>query len=539
MKHGLRFGGIGMLLMGAILAVIALVAGLKEPVGELTYEMRFKDRVISGVYKVYGVEDCPVPMWLAKTVFRNNMNGRVTDLKVRYKISEYSDWCSWHNYVAVDPTQTVVDLYHPIFTSACARLSSRAPAELQMEGEYTDPGGHKHQISETRRLAILGRHEFIFSDLTAEERTAAFQDEDTYSPLLAAYVSRSDDPVARLASMANKKAGGLGASSSDEDCIKVMAALYEIMRTIHISYQHPASVVDEKMSYDSKLVQSLQYPRDTIEKRSGTCIDLAIFYATMLNSVNIQPYLVSMDGHCFPIGRTPSGKLVPVEATGVGDGYAKSMDFEQAVKSGVETWQKVNQNGRFNLVDIRKCWMDGIANPELETLPPDILEKWGIVDLVEGSGHTALAGLGRVAPSQIAAPRAPVSPNIPQTAIAVAGRWVYTVTNPDGRVINGQMQISGQGAQLQLTAMAAYQLIGADGRTHQFREQNIFVGGLSGRNLVAQCSNATYMMDGFQVPPQGLPLQLNLAVSPDGRTMQGQVSNAMGIVAAVVAQRQQ
>jgi hypothetical protein len=222
----------------------------------------------------------------------------------------------------------------------------------------------------------------------------------------------------------------------------------------------------------------------------------------------------------------------------VGDGYAKGMDFQEAVKSGMETWQKVTRNGRFNLVDVRKSWMDGIANPELDPLPPDILEKWGIVDLVEGSGHTALAGLGRVAPSQMAAPRTPVSPNVPQSAIAVTGRWAYTVTNPDGRIINGQMQISGQGGQLQLIAIAAYPMLGPDGRTHQFREQNNFVGGLRGQNLVAQCSNATYMMDGFQVPPQGLPLQLNLVVSRDGRTMQGQVSNAMGMVAIVAAQRQ-
>lgn len=539
MKARLRFGGIGMLVIGAAMAGVALVAGLKAPEGELTHEMRYKDRVIGGVYKVYGAEDCPVPMWLAKTVFRNDTNGRVTDLKIRYKVSEYSDWCSWHQYVAVDPTQTVVDLYYPIFSSACAKLTSRARAELLMEGEYVDPAGRKHQISETRRLAMLERHEFIFSDLTEEERTASFQDQDTYSPLLAAYVSRNDDPVARLASMANKNAGGLGAQTSDEDCIKVMAALYQIMRTIHISYQHPAEVIDEKMSYDSKLVQSLQYPRDTIEKRSGTCIDLAILYATMLNSVDIQPYLVSMDGHCFPMGRTPSGQFVPVEATGVGDGYAKGMDFAEAVKSGTETWEKVNQNGRFNLVDVRKCWMDGIANPELDPLPPDILEKWGIVALVEGSGRTALPGLARGIPAQDLAPRTPASPAIPQNVPAVAGRWAYTVTAPDGRAINGQMQISGQPGRLQLTAIAAYPMLGADGRMHQFREEDYFVGRLSGQSLVAQCTNATYMMDGLQMPPQGLPLQLNLLISPDGRSMQGHVSNATGMAAVVVAQRQQ
>jgi hypothetical protein len=90
-----------------------------------------------------------------------------------------------------------------------------------MEGEYVDNMGQKHQISETRALSMLDRHEFIFSDLSAEERTSSFQDEVTYGPLLAAWVSRADDVVARLASIANKKAGGLGASGSDEDCIKV------------------------------------------------------------------------------------------------------------------------------------------------------------------------------------------------------------------------------------------------------------------------------------------------------------------------------
>jgi hypothetical protein len=45
-------------------------------------------------------------------------------------------------------------------------------------------------------------------------------------------------------------------------------------------------------------------------------------------------------------------------------------------------------------------------------------------------------------------------------------------------------------------------------------------------------------MDGQSVPPQGLPLQLNLMVSPDGRTMQGQVSNSMGMSVPIFAQKQ-
>ncbi len=543
MKWGLRLGGIGMIAIGAVLAVMYFIAGPKAPAGELTKKMYVKEKVISGAYKTYAVKETPVPMWLAKTVFHNGMDQRITNLKVRYRVGEYSDWCSWHNYTALDPDQTVVDLYYPILLNSCAKLTSRAPAEIQMECEYTDQTGRTHQTSESRALTFLDRFEFIFSDMTADERTASFQDEVTYSHLLAAWVSRSDEVVARLASMANKKAGGLGASTNDESCIRVMAALYEIMRTIHISYQHPPALIDKNLSYDIKLVQSLQYPRDTIQKRSGTCIDLAILYASMLNSINIEPFLVVIDGHCFPMARTPSGKLIPVEATGVGDGFAKGMTFEQAVNSATETWKKANQSGRLVVVDVRQGWMAGIANPELETMPPDILDRWGITALVEGPAQpAAIHAVARPnepqgnfpAPMPIPAPAPAPAP----TVAGIEGKWSYTVPGANGTPVNGRIEISGKGGQYKVVGTASYQMMGMDGRNHQFHERDECVGSLSGTNFSARCDNVTTTMDGQRMPPQGLPLTLNLVLGAGGRSMQGQVLNSMGMAIPISMQKQ-
>jgi len=533
MSRGLRLGGVVALVLGILLCVVHLASGPAAPEGKLTYRWTFKDRVISGAYKAYGAKECIVPMWLAKTVLRNDSTARITNLRVRYKVTEYADWDSWHVYAAVDPSQTVVDCYHPIFSSSCARLTSRAPADLQMEGEYTDSAGEKHTFSETTRITMLSKHEFIFSDLTAEERTASFQDADTYSPLLAAWVSSSDEPVARLASMANKSAGGLGASASFEDCIKVMEALYESMRTIHISYQHPPVMLDPGLSYDIKSVQSLQYPRDTIQKRSGTCIDLAILYAAMLNSVNIHPFLVSMDGHCFPMAATPSGNFIPVEATCVGDGYEKSKDFLEAFKIAMKNWEDLQKNGRFTLVDVRQCWMNGIGNPELESLPPDILEKWGIAALMEpqqqGGGGAQQQGGGE----QDVGPPQPVPP-----AGNLTGQWAVQLIAATGEAVGGVCQIATQGNQVQLGFTFAYQTMGQDGMTYDVREQDIFVGTIQGGQIQATCTDqASMTMNGMQAPVQGLPFQLILVAGADGRSLQGQVTNSMGMTATLVLQR--
>ncbi len=528
----LRIAGIVLAALGLGLGALAFLLGPGAAKGELALDLKFKDRIVSGAYKAYGSKDCPVPMWLAKSVFRNQTGGRLTDLRVRYRVSEYaeSDWNNWHKYAAVEPGQTVVDLYYPIFTAQSARLTSRAPADLSVEYEYTDRGGRKKEFSETRRLTMMSRYEFFFSDMTAEERTGAFQDSDTNYPLMAAWVSRSDDAVVgRLASLANKKAGGLGASESDESCIEVLGQLYEMMRAIHISYQHPPNLQDPSLSYDIKSVQSLQFPRDTIEKRSGTCIDLAILMAAMMNSVNIEPILVSMDGHCFPMARLPqSRKFVPVEATGVGDGYAKSMSFAEANKSALETWTKINKTGRYNLVDVRSLWTQGIGNPELDPLPPDVLEKWGVMDLAErggggggGGGRQPVRGGGGTAPQ-------------PGRG-SLAGNWACQITLPTGQSQTGACQIVQQGGQVQLVFQFAYQQMGQDGMMHQVQEHNPFQGTFDGTTLQAVCQQAQVSIDGMVMPAQGLPYRLVLQVTAGG--LQGQFANATGVTAGIALVR--
>jgi hypothetical protein len=86
-------GGV-LVALGVVLGVLAFLLGPGSPKGEFALDLKVKDRVVSGAYKAYGSRDCPVPMWLAKSVFRNQTGGRLTNLRVRYRVSEYaeSDW---------------------------------------------------------------------------------------------------------------------------------------------------------------------------------------------------------------------------------------------------------------------------------------------------------------------------------------------------------------------------------------------------------------------------------------------------------------
>ena len=125
----------------------------------------------------------------------------------------------------------------------------------------------------------------------------------------------------------------------------------------------------------------------------------------------------------------------------------------------------------------------------------------------------------------------------PPPGIDLSGGWGYTVTSPDGRSIRGQLQIADKGGQLLLYAETAYSMMWTDGRLHQFIERSNWSGQLVGRSVEAQSVQATVLMDGIPVPPIGLPWRLNLTVSPGERYIEGMVSNALGGVGSLTAQR--
>ena len=525
MKTILRIVGVLLVTAGVMFMIMAIggardnkpaIDGAKSASGQLVNNFYVREKLISGAYKVYGAKDQPLSLWLAKTVFKNETPGLIADLKVRYKLGEYADWCSWQTYPSLVPTETVVDLYYPLLSDKCAKLSSRTPAELQMECEYLDAAGRKHTIQNSRRLTILGKQEIYFNDLSSQEKTGSIQDFMAYSDLLAAWVTKADPPVAGLASMANKAAGGVGAGGNVTDCVKVMEQLYEIMRSIHITYQHPATQIEKNQSFDMMLVQSVQYPRDTIQKRSGTCIDLAILYAAMMESVGIPAQLVSLRGHVFPIAELPNGVLLPVEATCVGGGGAESEDFATAVKAAQKKWQELKESGEFVLTDCRKCWGAGISTPELEPLPADILERWSISEKnIQGNEVQQIApgngGVGK--PSTMLAP----------------GAWQFTIEQMGtGSKIQGTVQVAVQGNSVQMVFALAYPITGQDGMQHRAQEQNTFTGQLQGQQVIAQCTQAIWSIDGMQVAPQGLPFTLKLNITGNGRSASGTVQNSQG-----------
>jgi hypothetical protein len=121
---------------------------------------------------------------------------------------------------------------------------------------------------------------------------------------------------------------------------------------------------------DPSIVDSVQFPQQTLQNRGGDCSDLSILYASILQSLGIQAAFITIPGHIFAafdlgipekearatlfdpgLAIYRDGKAwAPVEITMVRD------DFMKAWKVGAKEWYDNEAAGKANFYTLPDCW---------------------------------------------------------------------------------------------------------------------------------------------------------------------------------------
>lgn len=358
-----------LLLLVIVFAGLAVFSSCGASAGppKLDYAVSAKRQVITSIYKAYGLPQAE--LWLSKTKLTNTGTGPMFDLKLSYKVAEYIDWISTNPYPKLVPGETVVDAFYPSFPPSVAEITTRRPVNLQVKVQYEDAKGKVFEDSRTVSMEMLGKNEFVSSNIKPEE-IMSWYDANSNQPFFSAFVTPQDPPLRAFADVANKAAGGVGASLSDENALKVIEASYTTMDDYGITYKTPTFAIWG----DQVGVQHIQYPRDTIEEKSGTCVDLAVLLSSMTEALGLKSYVFTLPGHAIPVVELPGGSLIAVESTYVGT----EKTFDDAVAKAKEEISDAQKDGRFRLVDVQEWRGKGVLNPELPSNAAlvDEIKKW-------------------------------------------------------------------------------------------------------------------------------------------------------------------
>jgi tetratricopeptide (TPR) repeat protein len=114
----------------------------------------------------------------------------------------------------------------------------------------------------------------------------------------AAFVTPKEPAVLVFSNNINAVLKGRTNRAIDKN-LQTAMALHDALRIYGISYVSNPLTPYAVTSQDKAIVDTLKFPRQTFEYRSGDCSDLSILYSALMESVQIETAFITIPGHIF------------------------------------------------------------------------------------------------------------------------------------------------------------------------------------------------------------------------------------------------
>lgn len=327
------------------------------------------DRVFPVLYKYY--DDHP----MGRATLVNDGRRAIEDVEVRLGLRQFMDAPKLSARVQrLEPgEEREVDVY-ALFTEEILSVTEGAKVAAELTVDYTvdgRPGADSETIT-----------------LDTYDRNAMRWDDDRK---IAAFVTARDEEVQRFArnnaSIVDDR--GIDAVRRELQLAMVFLAAMAEHRCAYVV--DPSSAYFE-MSRDGQAVDSVQFPRQTLQYRAGDCDDLSATYAALLESAGVPTAFITVPGHIYVafrldmdasvaartfaraddlIVRDDGSVWVPVETTLLRDGFLVAW-FE-----GASEWRKHAPDGAATLYPTEEAWRTyepvafGVSQFEVDVPPRD------------------------------------------------------------------------------------------------------------------------------------------------------------------------
>lgn len=216
------------------------------------------------------------------------------------------------------------------------------------------------------KLGDEARRANVYATLVVENRNALTWDDDRG---VAGFVTPRDPEILRIARNIVNAASAVDTGEVDESFARAVA-VYEAVRAYGITYVVDPETPFEQVSRQAGMIDFIQFPKETLQYRSGDCDDLSVLHAALLESVGIESAFITIPGHiylAFAMDRPSSTVLemftnrdafilhesklwVPLELTN------REENFFDAWSTGSRNWRKFWEEGSAELIPTRTAW---------------------------------------------------------------------------------------------------------------------------------------------------------------------------------------
>lgn len=309
------------------------------------------DRVFPVLYKYY--DDHP----MGKATIINQGKKPVENIEIRLSLKQFMDAPKVSARIdKLEPNQEKeIDIY-ALFNEQILNVTEGAKLAAEIRADYKLSGG----------AGWSGTDQEVVT-LETYNRNAMRWDDDRK---IAAFVTAWDEEIQRFARN--------NASVVDDYGIDAIARELQLaMVFLHaMDLHHCVYVVDPtsayfEMSRDADAIDSVQFPRQTLQFKAGDCDDLSATFAALMEASGVYTAFITVPGHiytAFKLGMSrqeamrtfsrPQDLIVmddetvwlPVETTLLRDG------FLTAWIEGASQWRKYHALDKAELIETEKAW---------------------------------------------------------------------------------------------------------------------------------------------------------------------------------------
>ena len=290
---------------------------------------------------------------IGTAVLRNTEESPITDITVSFIVRQFMDAPKDCATIAeIKPgEEKSVDLFalfkNTIFET---KQSTKVPAEISLT--YT-LAGKEQTTTKVETLRLYDRNALSWDDTNKA----------------AAFVMPKEPAVLMLSNQINAFVKPKMNRALDRN-LQAAIAFHDALRLLGIAYVSPPLTSYAVRSQDKTAIDSVKFPLETIQYRSGDCSDLSILYCSLLESVQIETAFITIPGHIFiafalasdeeTVRKTfrsmddfifQDGKVwVPVEVT------ERESPFLGAWQTGALEWRDNVNKKQAGFYPVRKAW---------------------------------------------------------------------------------------------------------------------------------------------------------------------------------------
>ncbi|MDH3353646.1 MAG: tetratricopeptide repeat protein [Chromatiales bacterium] len=299
--------------------------------------LEMKD-VFSNTYKIYEQDS------IGRIKLTNNTGDIMQNIKVGFTLKDFMDFPTGSQIDQLAPGDSLELTLKAVFNNNILNVTEDTPVQTELTASYFE-NGEKKSFSKNHTINVYEKHRLSWDD---RDRFASFI--TPKDPLLINYVRSV-------------------ATQFKETKIKAQwaAAVFNSLGVLGLTYIQDPTNPYQVTSGKTDFVDYIQYPRETLERKSGDCDDLVALYTASLESLGVETRVIEVPGHMLMMFNTGiradsdgytmddmyvihEGMLwIPIETTVVGNSFLKAWEL------GSQNYYQWKGKG-LSLLNIQDSW---------------------------------------------------------------------------------------------------------------------------------------------------------------------------------------